>query len=308
MKFAVTGGCGFIGSHLVEELSKEHEVIVIDDLSSGSLKNIQGLEVEFVKGSITDLKLLKQVFVDVDVVFHLAALVSVQESIKNPIKTNNVNVNGTLNVLIAARDRNVRKVVFSSSCAVYGDTDELPINEVSKPNPKSPYAVTKLAAENYCKVFHEVYGLKTTILRYFNVYGPKQDVNSEYAAVIPEFIRRILNGIPPTIYGDGKQTRDFVFVKDVVRANIVAAKSNKTGIFNIASGKGVSIIELAQIISKIVGKNLKPTHDKPREGDIRHSVGDISKAKKVLGFKPEYSIEEGLKETIEWFKLNVTKS
>jgi len=307
MKFAVTGGCGFIGSNLVEELSKQHEVVVIDDLSSGSLKNIENLDVEFVRGSITDLGMLKKVFKDVDVVFHLAALVSVQESIEDPIKTNNVNVNGTLNVLIAAMDNNVEKVVFSSSCAVYGDTDKLPISEGVKPNPKSPYAVTKLAAEKYCKVFHEIYGLKTIILRYFNVYGPKQDVNSEYAAVIPKFIERILNGKPPIIYGDGKQTRDFVFVKDVVKANLIAAKSNKTGTFNIASGEGLSIVNLAKIISEIVGKNLKPIYDKPREGDIRHSVGDISKAKSVLGFEPEYTIEEGLKESIEWFK-KATKS
>ena len=301
MKVLITGGCGFIGSNLAEELSREYDVAVLDDLSSGSLKNIEGLDVEFVKGSVTDLDLLKRVFRDVDCVFHQAAVVSVQESIQNPAKVNKVNVGGTLNVLIAARDSGVEKVVNASSCAVYGDVRELPLKEELKANPKPPYAVTKLVGEYYCRVFSEIYGLKTISLRYFNVYGPKQDHTSDYAAVIPKFIARVIRGEPPVIYGDGKQTRDFIFVKDVVLANVLALESRAEGVFNIATGKATSIKELAYLIIDILGKDLEVKYDKPREGDIRHSLGDISKAKEILGFEPKYSIEEGLKETVKWF-------
>jgi UDP-glucose 4-epimerase len=317
MKLAITGGAGFIGSNLAEELSKEtdNEVIIVDDLSTGKMENIAKhfdqtllkfeLDIKFVKGSVTDLNLLKEVFKDCDYVFHQAAIPSVPRSIKDPIASNNANINGTLNVLVAAKDCSVKKVIYASSSSVYGDTPELPKREDMAANPKSPYAVTKLMGEYYCAVFKEVYGLKTVSLRYFNVYGPRQDPYSDYAAVIPRFINRVLENKPPVIYGDGQQTRDFTFVKDVVRANVLAAKSDATGVYNSANGNRISINELADMIMKLTGKNLKPIHDAPRKGDVMHSLGDISKAKKDLGYEPRYSLEEGLRETIEWFGLAV---
>jgi UDP-glucose 4-epimerase len=302
----ITGGAGFIGSNLAEELvRKGSDVVILDDLSTGKEENIKEFKdsVRFVKGSITDLELLKELFRDVDCVFHQAAIPSVQRSVEDPLATNEVNVKGTLNVLVAARDSEVEKVVYASSSSVYGDTPELPKREEMKPNPKSPYAVSKLTGEEYCAVFSEVYGLKTVSLRYFNVYGPRQDPYSEYAAVIPRFITRGLKNKPPIIYGDGNQTRDFTFVKDAVKANILAMGNNAEGIFNIASGKRISINELANEIMEIVGIRLKPIYDKPREGDIKDSLGDISRAKDKIGYEPKYNLEEGLKETIEYFKV-----
>lgn len=297
MKVVVTGGCGFIGSNLAEELSKYYDVVVVDNLSTGSFDNLKGLDVEFVEGDITDLGLLQDLFKDVDYVFHQAAVVSVPESIEDPLKANEVNIGGTLNVLIAARDCGVKKVVNASSCAVYGDVHELPVSEDVTPKPLNPYAVTKLASEYYCRIFSEVYGLNTASLRYFNIYGPGQSPESDYAAVIPQFIHRALNGRELVIHGDGEQTRDFVFVKDVVRANILAMVSKENGVFNVASGKQVSINQLASLIAGDVGV----TYGQPREGDIKHSVGDTSKAK-LLGFETVYSVEDGLRETIEWYK------
>ncbi|MGB2841500.1 MAG: SDR family oxidoreductase [Halobacteriota archaeon] len=304
MKIIITGGAGFIGSNLAEELSKEkdNEIIIVDDLSTGKTENLKKFNqnIKFVRGSITDLDLLKMIFEDVDYVFHQAAIPSVPRSIKDPIASNNANINGTLNVLVAAKDSSVKKVICASSSSVYGDTPELPKREDMRANPKSPYAVTKLVGEYYCKVFNEVYGLKTVSLRYFNVYGPRQDPYSDYAAVIPRFINMVSENKPPVIYGDGEQTRDFTFVKDVVRANIFAAKSDAKGVYNIAYGNRISINELANMIMKLMGKNLKPVHDAPREGDVMHSLGDISRAKKGLGYEPRYSLEEGLRGTIEW--------
>ena len=305
MKVVVTGGCGFIGSNIAEELIKKHYVVVIDDLSTGRIENIQSLQdkenFEFVRGNITDLGLLKQIFEDVDCIFHQAAIPSVQRSVENPLDTNEANIKGTLNVLIAARDCGVKKVVYASSSSVYGDTPELPKKENMKPNPQSPYAVSKLTGEYYCKVFSDIYGIKTICLRYFNVYGPKQNPASEYAAVIPRFINRVLNNKPPIIFGDGNQTRDFTFVKDVVKANILAMEKNVEGVFNIAYGQQISINELANKIMEIVGVKLNPVYDKPRPGDIRNSLADISLAKQKLGYMPEYSLEKGLEVTIRWF-------
>jgi len=310
MRIVITGGAGFIGSNLATELSKEKEseVIIVDDLSTGRVSNLEKINknINLVRGSITDLQLLKGIFKDVDYVFHQAAIPSVPRSIKDPIASNNANVNGTLNVLVAAKDCNVKKVIYASSSSVYGDTPELPKREDMVPNPLSPYAVTKLLGEYYCKVFNEVYGLKTISLRYFNVYGPRQDPYSDYAAVIPRFINKVLENKPPVIYGDGEQTRDFTFVKDVVRANIQAMKSDANGVYNIASGNRISINELANVIMKLMGRNLKPIHEAPREGDIRHSLGDISSAKKTLSYEPQYSLEEGLRRTIKWFRLSLT--
>ncbi|MCK4526054.1 SDR family oxidoreductase [candidate division WOR-3 bacterium] len=301
MKIVVTGGAGFIGSNIAEELSKEkdNKIIIVDDLSTGKMRNIWNLDIEFVKGNITDLNFLRSIFKDVDYVFHQAAIASVQKSIEDPKRTDEVNAKGTLNVLIAARDRGVKKVIYASSSAVYGDTIELPKREGMTPSLLSPYAVTKLIGEYYCKVFNDVYGLKTISLRYFNVYGQRQDPYSDYAAVIPRFINRVSENKPPVIYGDGEQTRDFTFVKDVVRANILVMSSDATGIYNIANGNSISINELANIIIKLIGKSLKPIHEAPKEGDIKHSFGDISKAKRDLCYEPVYSFEKGLKRTIK---------
>ncbi len=306
MKVVVTGGAGFIGSNLAEELLKKHEVTVIDNLSTGRMENLHRIldKINFIEGSITDLDLLKEAFSGSYGVFHQAAIPSVQRSVDNPLATNEANVEGTLKVLVAARDCKVQKVVFASSSSAYGDTPTLPKKEDMKPSPKSPYAITKLAGEYYCRVFSEVYGLKTTCLRYFNVYGPRQDPKSEYAAVIPRFITRVLAHEPPVIYGDGNQTRDFTFVKDVAKANILAMHSSAEGVFNIACGRRMSLNELAGKIMQITGIKLDPVHDEPRLGDVRDSLADISAAGKELGYEPDYDMDCGLEETIKWFGKN----
>ena len=303
MKIVITGGAGFIGSNLAEVLSKDNanEVIVLDDLSTGKLANTKEMAIKFVNGSITDLELLQTIFKDVDYVLHQAAIPSVPRSINEPIASNNANITGTLNVLVAARDRNVKKVVYASSSSVYGDTPKLPKREDMTPTPLSPYAVTKLTGEHYCNVFNEVYGLKTVALRYFNVYGPKQDPYSDYAAVIPKFVSRVLRDEPPLIYGDGQQTRDFTFVKDVVTANIRAMKSAATGVFNIASGNRITIQELAELVMKLMDKDLGVILEEPRKGDVLHSLADVSKAKAGFGYEPGYRLETGLEETVKWF-------
>lgn len=302
-KVIVTGGAGFIGSHLAEELAKRgYHVTILDDLSTGKVENIEPLlaklNVEFIQGSIADIPLLQKLSQGVDYIFHQAAIPSVPRSIEQPLASHEANVTGTLNVLLAARDNSVRKVIYASSSSVYGDTLTLPKREDMLSEPQSPYAITKLAAEYYCQVFAKVYGLATVCLRYFNVYGARQDPNSQYAAVIPKFIRRVSEGNPPIIFGDGEQTRDFIFVKDVVEANILAAKSNASGVFNIGRGGSVTINKLAKLIISTIGGNMEPIHQDPRPGDIRHSLADISKAK-TFGYEPKWSLEEGLKETIK---------
>jgi len=306
-KIVVTGGAGFIGSNLARHLSNEkNHVVVIDNLSTGYLENIQDLiaaeKVEFIKGSITELNMLQDTFKGVDYVFHEAALPSVPRSIKEPLLTNQVNINGTLNVLLAAKDTGVKKVIYASSSSVYGDTPTLPKKESISPNPLSPYAVSKLTGEYYCQVFTSAYGLPTVALRYFNVYGPHQDPAGEYAAVIPKFITRILNHQHIVIYGDGKQTRDFTYVSDVVRANILAAESKISGVFNMAGGKHITLNDLAQTIMMSCQNKEDIVYEDVRPGDIKRSFADISKAKKGFGYIPEYDITEGLKETIKWFQ------
>jgi len=304
MKVVVTGGAGFIGSNLAEELLKKHEVTVIDNLSTGRIENLHQIldKINFIEGSITDLDLLKEAFSGSYGIFHQAAIPSVQRSVDNPLATNEANVEGTLKVLVAARDCKVQKVVFASSSSAYGDTPTLPKKEEMKPSPKSPYAISKLAGEYYCRVFSEVYGLKTACLRYFNVYGPRQDPKSEYAAVIPRFISRVLAHEPPVIYGDGNQTRDFTFVKDVAKANILAMHSPAQGVFNIACGRRMSLNELADKIMQITGIKLDPVYDEPRQGDVRDSLADISAARKELGYEPDFDLDCGLEETIKWFR------
>jgi len=304
-KVVVTGGAGFIGSHLAAELVRRgYRVVILDDLSTGKMANIEPLlgkeDVEFIRGSITERPRLPQLFAGVHYVFHLAAITSVPRSLISPEATHEVNASGTLNVLLAARDNAVRKVIYASSAAVYGDTPALPQREDMPPQPQSPYAVSKLVGEYYCAVFHRVYGLPTVSLRYFNVYGPRQDPAAEYAAVVPQFISRVLPGKPPIIYGDGEQTRDFAFVLDAVAASILAAESGMTGVYNIGCGEGISINRLAELTMRLVGSDVigvPPVHEAPRPGDIRHSVADISRAR-AFGFEPRYSLEQGLRETI----------
>ena len=298
----VTGGLGFIGSNLVEYLTKDNKVTIIDNLSSGKLENIEHLKkdnVKLIKGSINDLE-LKTIFKDVDYVFHEAALISVPESVSNPLIYNEINIKGTLQVLIAAKDNDVKKVVFASSAAVYGDNQSLPLSESEPLMPQSPYAVNKATGEMYCQVFTENYGLSTVSLRYFNVFGPRQDPNSAYAAVIPNFINNILKDEKPVIYGDGEQSRDFISVKQVIKANIQACQSNKNGVFNVALGRSTTINQLLDIIKDVMGTDVEPTYLNPRTGDIKHSLADISRAK-TFGFNPSPDFKDDLAETVKWF-------
>ncbi len=302
MKYVITGGAGFIGSHIAEDLSKNHEVIIVDNLFSGKKMNIESLPVELKEGSITDLPFLMEVFEGADGVFHQAAITSVPRSVKSPLPTHEVNCTGTLNVLLAARDCGVKKVVCASSSSVYGDTPVLPKVETMIPYPLSPYGISKLTGEHYARVFSELYGLQTVSLRYFNVFGPRQDPQSEYAAVIPKFITKILRHESPVIYGDGSQTRDFTFVKDVVQANIRAMESNAEGIFNIAYQERIDLNALAAIIMDIIGIDVPVLYDPPRPGDIHDSLADVRKAKESFGYEPQYTVRTGIEETIEWFR------
>lgn len=307
MRYVVTGGAGFIGSHIVEELAaKNHNVVILDNLFSGKMENMSPFlktgNVSFVQGSVTDLPLLQKTFEGADGIFHEGAIASVPRSIANPVATNEANVTGTLNVLVAARDCGVRKILFASSSSVYGNTPTLPKREDMPPNPLSPYAISKLTGEQYLRVFSDIYGLQTVALRYFNVFGPRQDPKSQYAAVIPNFITAILKKESPHIHGDGKQTRDFSYVKDVVQANIRAMESNATGVFNVAYCKRIDLIELATMIMDITGITVPLVFDPPRAGDVRDSLADISRAKDAFGYIPEYTVRSGLEETVAWFK------
>ncbi|MFC2014555.1 SDR family oxidoreductase [Chloroflexota bacterium] len=305
-KVIVTGGAGFIGTHLIRRLVGEgHKVTVLDDLSTGILTNLDEFlsenSIDFVEGSITDLPLLTELFQGVQSVFHLAAIPSVPRSVIEPVLSHQINATGTLNVLLAAKDAQVNRVIYSSSSSVYGDTPTLPKKEDMTPNPQSPYAVAKLSGEYYCAVFNKVYGLSTVCLRYFNVFGPGQNPDSQYAAVIPRFIKNCIKGDSPVIFGDGEQTRDFTFVKDVVTANLLAAKSEASGVFNISRGDSITINRLTEHIIELTGSDLKPVYQEPRPGDIIHSLADISKAT-AFGYTPEHDLKTGLAETVEWFK------
>jgi len=305
-KVIVTGGAGFIGSHLARKLVGEgREVTILDDLSTGKLKNVEGFisekSVDFVQGSITDLPLLRKLFNGVDSVFHLAAIPSVPRSVSEPFLSHQVNSTGTLNVLLAARDAGIKRVIYASSSSVYGDTPTLPKKEDMIPNPQSPYAVAKLSGEYYCGIFQKLYGLSTICLRGFNIFGPGQDPDSQYAGVFPRFITYCLNGVSPVIFGDGEQTRDFTFVKDVIRAYILAEESQASGIFNISQGNSITINRLTQLIIELTGSNVEPVYREPRPGDVKHSLADITKAK-AFGYEPEYDLKTGLSETIAWFR------
>jgi nucleoside-diphosphate-sugar epimerase len=314
-RILVTGGAGFIGSHLVDRLLKERlSVTVIDNLDTGSLEKIarhQGNEhFSFVKGDIRDYNLVRQTVKDADVVFHEAALASVTLSVKDPILTNEINVTGTLNLLKASIDLGVKRFIYASSAAVYGDTPSPRKTEDMTPSPKSPYGISKLAAENYVRIFYKLYGLETVSLRYFNVYGPRQrfDLQCAYGGVITIFTNRLLRNMPPIIFGDGEQTRDFIYVDDVVQANMLAMHSkNAVGeAFNIGTGLSISVNQIAEALKEIMNKrDLKNVHADPRPAEGRHGYADISKAEKILGLHPSVGINEGLAQLVDWYKKSI---
>ena len=306
----VTGGAGFVGSHLSRGLLRSgRKVRIIDNFSTGRDENVTDLreqfpdQVEIMKQDIRNLEVLRGLLQGVDTVYHQGAVPSVQESIRDPLETTSSNIEGTVKVLVAGRDAQVRKVVFAASSSVYGDTATLPENEQMELNPISPYAVSKYAGELYCENFSRLYNLPTLALRYFNVFGPHQDPRSEYAAVIPRFVYRMLAGQRPIIYGDGEQSRDFTFVENVVSANLLAARALATGVtLNIGCGERFTLNQLAAELNKILGTGLEPIYESARPGDPRHSLADIRLAKETIGFEPKISFREGLRRTVKWFE------
>ena len=305
MKCLVTGGAGFIGSHLVHGLLKRgHEVRVFDNLSTGKLQNVEHLPIDLVKGDVRDDDAVHAAVRGMHYVFHLAALGSVVRSVEDPMSTHEVNETGTLRVLGAARAAKVRRVVLASSSSIYGNAAAMPKRESAKPAPMSPYAVSKLTGEHYCNVFWNTYGLETVCLRYFNVFGPRQDPASEYAAVIPRFIDAALAGERPVIFGDGTQSRDFTYVSNVAEATILAAMAPKAAgqVCNVACGERWSLLELVKLMEQILGCEIKPVFGEPRVGDVLHSQAAIVRAQRVLDYAPRISFQRGLRETIEWFR------
>ena len=306
----VTGGAGFIGSHLCRALVEQgRRVRVVDNFVTGRSENLASLleqhpgQLEICRQDIRQLEELKQVCQGAATVYHQAALTSVQQSVEDPLECNSVNVEGTLKVLLAARDGGVQKVIFATSTAIYGNSEVLPKHEAMAPEPVSPYAVTKYIGEVYGQVFSEIYQLPTLGLRYFNVFGPNQDPRSDYAAVIPRFITRALSGKEPIIFGDGEQSRDFIFVEDVVAANLKAAQSEVYGkSLNVACGQPFTLNQLVEVLGDIVGRKLMPEYQSARPAEVRHSVADISLARELIGFEPATSLAEGLGRTVQWFQ------
>ncbi len=308
--YLVTGGAGFIGSNIVGALvEKGEKVKVLDNFFSGRRENIASFldRIELIEGDIRDRGLLAKAFAGVDFVLHQAALRSVPQSLKDPIAYNEVNVGGTLNVLMAARDAGVKRVVFASSSSVYGNCEKFPEKETHPTAPISPYGASKMAGELYNRVFAGVFALETVSLRYFNVFGPRQDPASEYAAVIPKFILAILKDSPPTIHGDGSQSRDFTYVENVVRANLLAATTPGIGgeVFNVATSHEHSVMEIAEKVNRILNKKVRPIFGPRRQGDPLRSLADVTKAKKLMGWEPQVDFAEGLKKTVEWFRPGV---
>jgi UDP-N-acetylglucosamine/UDP-N-acetyl-alpha-D-glucosaminouronate 4-epimerase len=309
--YVVTGGGGFIGSHIVENLVRQRNTVVkvIDDFSTGKRENVEAFknDVEIIEADIADTKNLAQFLKGADYVIHQAAIPSVPKSILDPLKSHNANVNGTLNLLLACRDAGVKRVVYASSSSLYGDSPTLPKREGMMPNPLSPYGAQKLFAEMYCEVFTKAYGLETVSLRYFNVFGPRQDSTSQYSGVLALFIPAVLQGRRPTIYGDGLQSRDFTYVQNVVEANLLACKVPGVGgqVFNVACGDRITVNSMLHQINKIVGVDISPVYAEPRSGDIKHSQADITRAREHLGYEPKVSFEEGLRATVEWYRKNL---
>jgi len=306
-RYLVTGGAGFIGANIVEELvNKGKEVRVIDNLSTGKFENIEPFlgKIQFIQGDLRYLNTVSEVIQGIDYVIHQAALPSVPRSVETPIESNDNNTNGTLNVLYSAKQAGVKRVVYAASSSAYGESPTLPKVETMNPDPLSPYAVNKLIGEYYCSVFSHVYGLETVTLRYFNVFGPKQDPNSYYSAVIPKFIKALLEGKSPTIFGDGKQSRDFCYVENVVNANILACTAPEAvgQVINIACGERITLNELYRSLCQILGISISANYGEPRPGDIKHSLADIEKAQKLLNYQVLVRVHEGLEKTALWFK------
>lgn len=309
--YIVTGGAGFIGSHIAERLLREgHRVRIIDNFATGKHVNLAHLtgDLQVHDVSITDRETLTPIFEGVDYVFHQAALASVPRSVADPLSTHEANATGTLNVLIAARDAGVKRVIYAASSSAYGDVDVDAQDETLSPHPLSPYGVSKLAGEYYCQSFTQVYGLETVALRYFNVFGPRQDETSQYSAVIPRFISTMMDGKPPTIYGDGKQSRDFTYVDNVVHGNLLALNAPEASgeVMNLAVGGSVTLLELVEKINQQLGTAFEPIHAPERTGDIKYSRADVTKAIELLDFAPIADFDEGLARTVEWFKQRGT--
>jgi len=309
VRYLITGGAGFIGSHLVEHLvATGHDVTVLDDLSSGRRTNLAAVrrDIRFIRGSVTDLNTCRRAVEHVDCVLHHAAVTSVQRSVDEPLVTHQVNATGTLNVLLAAREKGVHRVVYAGSTSAYGNPATLPNSEEHVTRPLSPYAASKLAGEEYCVAFHATYGLETVVLRYFNIFGPRQDPNSQYAAVVPRFIATALAGERPTIFGDGGQTRDFVYIANVVHANLLAAGAPAAGVagqvFNVGCGKGVSVNELWDHVRTLAGVPLAPLYTEGRAGEVRDSVAGLAKARRLVGYEPVVDFEEGLRQTVAFYR------
>ena len=307
MRFLVTGGAGFIGSNIAKRLvEKGYSVRVIDNFATGNRMNLEELkdDIELIEGDIRDFWTVVKATKSIDYILHQAALPSVPRSIDNPLTTTEVNINGTLNILEAARFNNVQRIVYASSSSVYGDSPVMPKEESMKPMPKSPYAITKLAGEEYCMNFHRLYGLETVAIRYFNVFGPKQNPFSQYSAVIPKFISLLKQGKAPTIYGDGLTSRDFTFIENVVNANLLACekKAAAGNVINVACNKAYTLNEMVEKLNKILGTNLEPLHGPDKKGDVKHSLADITKAREILGYEVQIDFDEGLKKTVEWFE------
>jgi nucleoside-diphosphate-sugar epimerase len=306
-QYLVTGGAGFIGSHLATALVNRGErVRVLDNLATGKLSNLAHLagKIEFIEGSISDVHITRRAMEGVKVVFHEAAIPSVPRSVAEPRVTHDANVEGTFNVLLAAKEEGVKRLVFAASSSAYGDTEVLPKHVTMFPNPLSPYAAQKLAGEFYCQVFSKVYGLETVSLRYFNVFGPRQDPSSPYSGVISKFVTSLLANEAPTIYGDGEQTRDFTYIDNVVSANLLAAETpNANGIVaNVGVGDRISLNQLLAELQKILGTNLTPKYAEMRAGDVRDSQADILLTEKLIGYKPLVGLAEGLRKTVEWYR------
>jgi UDP-glucose 4-epimerase len=308
-RYLITGGAGFIGSNIARKLiSLDEEVVILDDFSTGKRENLEDIvkKVTLVEGDICNVDIVEKAVKGADYVLHHAAVVSVPRSIEDPVRTNEVNVDGTLNCLLAARDAGVKRFVFAASSSAYGDSEELPKHEAMRPDPLSPYGIAKLVGEMYCKVFFDVYGLETVSLRYFNIFGPYQDPASMYAAVVPIFITKLMTGGSPLVYGDGEQSRDFTYIDNAVQANILATTSAKAPgkVINVACGTRFTLNDLLNRLSDLTGVKTPATYVDPRAGDILHSQGDISVASDLLGYSPRITFEEGLSKTVDWFKTH----
>ena len=313
MRFVVTGGAGFIGSNTVDELIRRgHSVVVLDDLSAGKEENLAEVrsKISFIKGSITDLEVVRKAMHEADYVLHLAARTSVPRSVKDPIETNRVNIDGTLNVLVAARDAKVKRIVFAASSSAYGETPTLPKLETMQPAPISPYGVTKYVGELYAQVFGRAYGLENVSLRYFNVFGPRQDPNSPYSGVLSKFCTAFLEGTQPAIFGDGEQSRDFTYIENVVQANLLAceAPSASGKVFNVGTGSRFTLNQTLAMLQRISGVNLEVKYEPAREGDIRDSQADITQGREILAYNPTVEFEEGLERTFSWYRESHAKT